>query len=132
METNTRGNKPTACCPKCTDPRLFGTKKLRILTPHYLTTIQTKVYPQANHAYTLNHYYKTPHYVLQVGTHSFDSIGLLRPPLPDKAIKLFVTSVQFSRSVVSDSLQHHELQYTRSPCPSPTPRVYPNPYPLCR
>ena len=32
-------------------------------------------------------------------------------------------SVQFSRSVVSDSATH-ELQYTRLPCPSPTPRAY--------
>ena len=33
-------------------------------------------------------------------------------------------SVQFSHSVVSDSLQPHELQHTRPPCPSPTPRVH--------
>ena len=33
-------------------------------------------------------------------------------------------SVQFSRSVVSDSLRPHELQHTRPPCPSPTPRVH--------
>ena len=32
--------------------------------------------------------------------------------------------VQFSRSVVSDSLQPHELQNARPPCPSPTPRVH--------
>ena len=37
---------------------------------------------------------------------------------------------QFSRSVMSDSLRHHELQHTRPPCPSPTPGVYPNPCPL--
>ena len=35
-------------------------------------------------------------------------------------------SVQFSRPVVSDSLQPHELQHTRPPCPSPTPGVYSN------
>ena len=35
-------------------------------------------------------------------------------------------SVQFSRSVVSDSLRPHELQHTRPPCPSPTPRVHSN------
>ena len=35
-------------------------------------------------------------------------------------------SVQFSRSVVSNSLQPHGLQHSRPPCPSPTPRVYPN------
>ena len=33
-------------------------------------------------------------------------------------------SVQFSRSVVSDSSWPHELQHSRPPCPSPTPRVY--------
>ena len=39
------------------------------------------------------------------------------------------SSVQFSRSVVSDSLWPHEPQHTRPPCPSPTPRVHPNPCP---
>ena len=38
-------------------------------------------------------------------------------------------SVQFSHSVVSDSLRPHELQHARPPCPSPTPRVHPNPCP---
>ena len=33
---------------------------------------------------------------------------------------------QFSRSVMSDSLRPNELQHSRPPCPSPTPRVYPN------
>ena len=40
------------------------------------------------------------------------------------------SSVQFSRSVVSDSLRPHESQHTRPPCPSPTPRVYLNSCPL--
>ena len=39
-------------------------------------------------------------------------------------------SVQFSCSVVSDSLWPHEPQHTRPPCPSPTPGVYSNPCPL--
>ena len=43
-----------------------------------------------------------------------------------------VISVQFSHSVISDSLQPHEPQHTRPPCPSPTPRVYPNPCPSSR
>ena len=34
--------------------------------------------------------------------------------------------VQFSHSVVSDSLRPHELQHARPPCPSPTPGIYPN------
>ena len=40
------------------------------------------------------------------------------------------SSVQFSLSVVSDSLWPHELQHARPPCPSPTPRVHPNRCPL--
>ena len=36
------------------------------------------------------------------------------------------SSVQFSHSVMSDSLQPHGLQHARFPCPSPTPGVYPN------
>ena len=39
------------------------------------------------------------------------------------------SSVQFSHSVVSDSLPPHEPQQARPPCPSPTPRVHPNPCP---
>ena len=39
-------------------------------------------------------------------------------------------SVQFSHSVVSNSLQPHGLQRTRPPCPSPTPGVYTNSCPL--
>ena len=39
-------------------------------------------------------------------------------------------SVQFSRSVVSDSLRLHGLQHARPPCPLPIPRVYPNSCPL--
>ena len=33
-------------------------------------------------------------------------------------------SVQFSRSVLSNSLRPHESQHTKPPCPSPTPRVH--------
>ena len=40
------------------------------------------------------------------------------------------SSVQFSWSVMSDSLQPHELQHARSPCPSPTRRVHSNSCPL--
>ena len=39
-------------------------------------------------------------------------------------------SVQFSRSVVSESLRPHGLQHARAPCPSPAPGVYPNSCPL--
>ena len=45
-------------------------------------------------------------------------------------IRFILLSVQFSHSVMSDSLWLHEPQHTRPPCPSPTPRVHPNPCPL--
>ena len=40
------------------------------------------------------------------------------------------SDLQFSHSVVSDSLRPHESQHSRSPCPSQTPGVHPNPCPL--
>ena len=43
-----------------------------------------------------------------------------------------LSSVQFIRSVVSDSLRPHELQHARTPCPSPTPWVYSNSCPSSR
>ena len=42
------------------------------------------------------------------------------------------SSVQLSRSVKSGSLRPHELQHTRSPCPTPTPGAHPNSCPLSR
>ena len=43
-----------------------------------------------------------------------------------------ISSVQFSHSVVSDSLRHHEPQHVRPPCPSTTPGAYSNSCPLSR
>ena len=43
-----------------------------------------------------------------------------------------IQSVQFSHSVISDSLWPHKLKHTRPPCPSPTPGVHPNSCPLSR
>ena len=44
----------------------------------------------------------------------------------ESSVNEWITSVQFSRSVVSDSLRPHELQHARPPCPSPTPGVHSN------
>ena len=41
----------------------------------------------------------------------------------------FLSSVQFSRSVMSNSLRPHESQHARPPCLLPTSRVHPNPCP---
>ena len=63
-----------------------------------------------------------------------DTVGLLTPlhPQPFFSCLHYRGSVQFSRSVVSDSLRPHEPQLARPPCPSPTVGVYPNPCPLSR
>ena len=45
--------------------------------------------------------------------------------------ELLPLSVQFSHSVVSDSLQPHESQHARPPCPSPSPGVHPDLHPSC-
>ena len=51
-------------------------------------------------------------------------------PSPAPQFETISQSVQFSRSVVSDSLWPRESQHARPPCPSPTPIVYPNSCPL--
>ena len=43
---------------------------------------------------------------------------------------LRISSVQFSHSIMSNSLQPHELQHARPPCPSPTPGAYSDSCPL--
>ena len=51
---------------------------------------------------------------------------------PMRQMLLKISSVQFSRSVMSNSLRPHGLQHGRPPCPSPTPGVCPNSCPLTR
>ena len=58
---------------------------------------------------------------------NFFSLYLTRYPTP-----IYLFSVQFSRSVVSDSLQPHGLQHARLPCPSPTPGACSNSCPSSR
>ena len=55
-----------------------------------------------------------------------------KPVLVQTWYIILLFSVQFSRSVVSDSLRPHEPQHARPPCPTPTLRVYPNPCPSSR
>ena len=51
---------------------------------------------------------------------------LLRKQIKYHLYKILISSVQFSRSVGFNSLQPHESQHARPPCPSPTPGVYSN------
>ena len=57
-------------------------------------------------------------------------VTLVKPLLKKGMYIESFSSVQSSHSVVSDSLRPHELQHTRPPCPSPTPRVHSNSCPL--
>ena len=60
------------------------------------------------------------------------SVLLLNWPCPSNefTVLLKLSSVQFSRSAVSDLLRPHELQHAKAPCPSPTPRVHSDSRPL--
>ena len=58
------------------------------------------------------------------------SLSSPSPPALSQFFYMIFSSVQFSRSVVSESLRPYEPQHARPPCPSPTPRVHPNPCPL--
>ena len=61
---------------------------------------------------------------------SFVSMNMLITFFIFSVLCWLFSSVQFSRSVMSDSLQPHELQHTGPPCPSSTAGVHPNPCPL--
>ena len=58
-------------------------------------------------------------------------LGQLGSPSHDIPLT-YVLSLQFSCSVMSDSLRPHESQHAKHPCLSPTPRLYPNSCPLSR
>ena len=102
---------------------MFQILHLHLLTFPFLEC-QTSLIYNAMHAY------------LSTNSYSFMSAQVVQSESPDPVLTkyhiLHAISVQFSRSVVSNSLQPHEPQHTRSPCPSPTPRVHPNPCPLCQ
>ena len=65
-------------------------------------------------------------YVKESGREVETFLITLKPQTSDQGLVLFsiFSSVQFSRSVVSDSLRPHESQRARPPCPSPTPGVH--------
>ena len=52
---------------------------------------------------------------------------LMKPK--EESEKVGFSSVQFSHPVMSNSLQPHELQHARTPCPSPSPNVHSDPRP---
>ena len=69
--------------------------------------------------------FRTSHFYPCFGlsTHGLSSTDY--PLSLQSCLVVVLVSVQFSHSVVSDSLRPNESQHTRPPCPSPTPRVHP-------
>ena len=65
----------------------------------------------------------------RIGEHKPNEVGALNMIYKkwnklDKSKRSSYSPVQFSRSVVSNSLRPHESQHARPPCPSPSPRVH--------
>ena len=67
------------------------------------------------------------HYIYYCGQESLRRNGVAI--IVHKRVQNAFSSVQFSRSVVSNSLRPHELQHARPPCPTPTPGVHSNSHP---
>jgi len=87
---------------------------------------------------TFNAYYEQRNELLFMSHHNFEGgLFLCTDKLSDiyslspavSRVILIFSSVQFSFSVVSDSLRPHESQHTRPPCPLLTPGVYSNSHP---
>ena len=85
---------------------------------HFQTEGVNKMESQIRFISTNNYY----HALGSTNNYCLHALGFARHLLP-------FSSVQFSHSVVSDSLWPHEPQHARPPCPSPTPRVHTNPCP---
>ena len=75
-------------------------------------------------------YCRTTHHIYLLSKHWLSASPDVRHCASFWVPKDECSSVQFSLSVVSDSLQPHGLQHASPPCPSPTPGVYPNSCPL--
>ena len=71
-----------------------------------------------------NHQLRFPPYKIIDGFLKLDCIFQTTMLFLKLSLYLIFSSVQFSRSVVSDFLRPHESQHARPPCPSPTPGVH--------
>ena len=97
-------NATTNCFFKC--------YKKRVYIP--LPTLSPSIAPSSsNNLFSLNFSYP-------------ERKGVGKEELGNSLVVPWFSSVQSSLSVMSDSLQPHEFQHARPPCPLPTPGVYPN------
>ena len=89
------------------------------INPHSNLSCGVRFTSSANFSYTVHEYFSLLH---------------LDSPMKYFCVKKYanLSSVQFSHSVMSDSLRPQGLQHARPPCPSPTPAVYSNSCPLSR
>ena len=94
---------------------LWTEEPRRVHTVHWVTKSQTC-------SWARTHTYMASGYLSRYKPHIHHPGAIIR--------SRWFSSVQFSRSVMSDCLQLHGLQHARPPCPSPTPRAYPNSCPL--
>ena len=106
------------CAVQCGGHQLHGAEHLTVAHLTDLWLSGPEVFHLLLNHLTQNAYSVATHYVWLVAT-ILDSLGLDHVFSP----------VQFSRSVVSDSLQPQESWHARPPCPSPTPGVHPDPRP---
>ena len=102
---------------------------LRVLIEHFwklcmISLLEISSQARSNHLWRLQNF----HIVYFCNIFYHEVLYCFCPPLYLEYFQF--SSVHFSHSVVSDSLQAHESQHTRPPCPSPTPGVYPNSCPL--
>ena len=102
----------------CTAVKTIAAKHWTLIIPSFVKCKIKKI--THKHNSSLNHCFFT----------DLESLGCSSECLKDKNVQF--SSVHFSCSDMSDSLQPHEPQHTRPPSPSPTPRVHPNPCPLSR
>ena len=96
------------------------------LSPEMTISLGTCLYsPQS----CLQIVFTNENYMIRIHLFLNFSIGILTNDKNSSQVNIF-SSVQFSCSVVSDSLWPHEPWHAKPPCPSPTPGVHPNPCPL--
>ena len=104
-----------------------------IYLPIYLSPFYLHIYPTISQSiYLLIYLNITCKTFVSLVCASLSSLPICYSISPQTLLDWIIdySSVQFSDSVVSDSLRPHGLQQARPPCPSPTLRFYPNSCPL--
>ena len=107
---------------------LEKTIKLKSFTKHGHWTLLTRYWIWANIRLinSTQHALKVTGFSWSSVRRSFLHENLFNNLISNVLITYQFSSVHFNRAVMSDSLQPHELEHTRLPCPSPTPGVHSN------